>query len=172
MGTIPDYIVVGRFGRPYGLVGEIYITPISDNPERFRKRKGKFWMEADDGWVEISLSFRKEISGRPLVKIAGVNRPEDAQKYNNELIYIRATSLEKLPEGRYYHFDLVDCRVTDEKGAELGKVTAVEEYPANDVLVIKTKTGKEHLFPMIKRYLKTIDLEKKLIVIEPPDGIF
>jgi len=172
LGTIPEYIVVGRFGRPRGKSGEIYINPISDNPERFRKKLGKFWVESEEGWLEIKVGFQKEISNRPLVKIAGVDSSDKAQKYKNRLIYIKASALERLPDGRYYHFDLIDCRVTDMKGIELGKVTGVEEYPASNVLVIRTSEGIEHLFPMIKQFLKTIDIKNKLIVVEPPEGLF
>lgn len=164
--------MVGRFGRIHGVSGEIYITPISDNPSRFRKKSGKFWVETETGWREITVRFQKGTTERPLVSIEGVDSPEEAKKYRNELIYIKASSLEKLPEGRYYHFELVDCRVTDMEGTELGQVTAVEEYPANNVLVIKSAGGTVHLFPMIKRFLRSIDIEKKLIVVEPPEGIF
>jgi 16S rRNA processing protein RimM len=168
----PEYIVVGRFGRPHGVSGEIYITPISDNPSRFRRKSGKFWIETETGWKEITVRFQKGTSERPLVIIEGVVSPEEARKYSNELIYIKTSSLEKLPEGRYYHFELVDCRVTDREGMELGQVTAVEEYPANNVLVIRSGKGTVHLFPMVKQFLKSIDIENKLIVVEPPEGIF
>ncbi len=172
MQARPEYIVVGRFGRTHGVSGEIFISPISDNPSRFRKKSGKFWIETETGWREITVRFQKGTNERPLVSIDGVDSPEEAKKYRNEFIYIKASSLERLPEGRYYHFELVDCRVTDRDGMELGQVTAVEEYPANNVLVIRSGKGTVHLFPMVKQFLKSIDIENKLIVVEPPEGIF
>jgi len=69
-------------------------------------------------------------------------------------------------------FDLVDCRVIDEEDRLYGRVIDVEEYPANDLLVIKAKNGGRYLFPMVREYIKKIDTDGKKIVIDPPEGIF
>jgi len=167
----PEYIVVGRFGRPRGLSGEIFINPLTDNAERF-KGTGKFWIESGKTLTEIAITIRRFVSGRPVGKVEGIDSPEGAGKLNNRFIYVRGADLHELPEGRYFYFDLIGCNVRDDNGRGLGLVTAVESYPANDVWVIRGKDGKEYLFPAVKKYVKKVDIENKVIVLDPPEGIF
>jgi 16S rRNA processing protein RimM len=167
----PEYIVVGQFGRPHGVSGEIYLNVLTDNPERFQK-KGTFLIRGGDGWKEIRVDSVKSSSGRPVVKIAGVDNSDQAKILLNEYLYIHNSVLGNLAEGSYYHFDLIDCRVVNESGHELGRVVDIETYPANDVLVIESMDGIKYLLPIIRPFLKEIDIEKKLIIIDPPEGIF
>lgn len=167
----PEYIAVGRFGRTRGVSGEIYINPLTDFPDRFQKGKA-FWIETDDGWKKIILTSGRLYSNRPAVKIEGIKNPEDAKKLANSFLYIKKDELQKLPGGKFYLFDLVDCRVVDEENNDYGRVVDIEEYPANDVLVIEAKNGGRYLFPMVREYIKTIDADGKKIVVDPPEGIF
>ncbi len=170
MALRPEYIVIGRFGRAHGVSGEIYINPITDNPERFEKLES-FWMESDDGWKEIMIAGMKFVSGRPVIKIAGFDTTDAVKPLLNEYLYIRSSALETLPDGSYYLFDLVGCRVEDISGRARGNAVEVEQYPANDILVVEAD-GKKYSLPLVRRFVKKIDIEKKLIVIDPPEGIF
>jgi 16S rRNA processing protein RimM len=167
----PEYIVVGQFGRLRGLAGEIYINPLTDNPERFQGKE-KFWIESEDGWKEIEIEIVSNFSGRPVARVAGIDTPEQARTLANRYLYIESSALGKLPDGRYYYFDLVGCRVTDEKGTDLGTVMEVETYPANDVLVIESSGGTRNYLPVVRVFVKEIEIEKKLIIISPPEGMF
>lgn len=171
MNERPEYIVVGRFGRPRGVSGEIYLNPLTDNPERFRKA-GIFWIESDDGWKETKITAIRFISGKPAVRIEAIDNSEKARELTNQYLYIKATDLDDLPEGSYYHFDLIGCRIVDLNGNSLGQLVDVERYPANDVWVIESEKGKRSMFPAVKAFIEDVDIEAKLIVINPPEGIF
>ena len=80
--------------------------------------------------------------------------------------------MRELPPGTYYYFDLIDCEVLDENDRYYGRVIGVEEYSANDVLVIESNGGKSCLLPMVKEYVLEVDIENKKIIIAPPEGIF
>ncbi len=71
------------------------------------------------------------------MQIEGYDSREQARLLTNEYLYIRSADLGELPEGSYYFFDLIGCRVTDSDGHELGRVCKVENYPANDVWIIE-----------------------------------
>ena len=167
----PDYIVVGRFGRPRGLSGEIFLQPLTDNPKRLTK-SGRFWIETEGQDTEIKLSAVNDASGKTAVRIKGVNGPEEAGKYSSQYLYIRSEDLGQPADGSFYYFDLIDCRAVDKSGAELGVVADVEHYPANDVLVIKDEKNNLFRLPMVAQFIVDIDLEKNQITINPPEGIF
>ncbi|MCP4704653.1 MAG: 16S rRNA processing protein RimM [candidate division Zixibacteria bacterium] len=167
----PEYIAVGRFGKTRGVSGEIFVSPLTDFPNRFTKGK-TFWIETKDGWEKIKLTAGKQYSNRPAVKLEGISNPEEAKRLTNFFLYIKKEELQELPDGQFYLFDLVDCRVVDDKDNCYGRVIEIEEYPGNDVLVIEAKNGGKYLFPMVREHIKKIDTDGKTIVVDPPDGIF
>ncbi len=152
---------MGRFGRPRGVAGELYVQALTI-----------LWIESERGWNELKLVSSRWLSGRLAVKIDGVDDPEEAKRFTNQYLYIRRADLRELPEGEYYHFDLIGCRAVDKNDRELGIVTAVEQYPANDVLVIESKQGTRHLLPMIAAFVKRVELKQRVIHLDPPEGIF
>lgn len=162
---------MGRFGRTRGVAGEIYVQPLTDFPDRF-KGSTTVWVESEKGWEELMLVSSRWLSGKLAVKINGVDCPEEAKRYTGWYLYIKGADLRELPEGEYYHFELVGCHAVDTNGENLGIVTAVEQYPANDVLVIEDKQGKQYLLPMIAAFVAKVDLERKVIHLDPPEGIF
>jgi len=167
------YVAVGRFGKTRGVAGEIYIQLLTDNPERFTS-KIRFWVDdKDNGYREVDFDSVREISGRTVVKVKGIDSPEAAKKeLTNLFIYVDKADLGKAPEGKYYHFDLVGCRVEDENKRIYGRVTEVAEYPANDVLVVESEEKKIYYLPLVRQFIKKIDIDEKLVVADPAGGIF
>lgn len=171
MAKPPDYIVVGRFGRPRGVSGDIYITPSTDDPGRFLElteiyavtygKREKLVVQ------EVSL-----VGGRPVMKIAGVDSREQAAKLTNLLIQIPISQARKLPEGSYYQFELVGCRVIGVDGTEYGVIEEVMLFPANDLYRIKSERFGEVLFPVVDQFIVKVDIEAKEIIVDPPRGLF
>ena len=78
----------------------------------------------------------------------------------------------KLPEGSYFIFDLIGCRVYDgATGTFIGELVDVQRQPANDVYVIKKEDGEEMVLAAIKKFVTSIDIEEKKIIIDQA-GLF
>jgi 16S rRNA processing protein RimM len=144
---------------------------MTDNPRRFRKKES-LWIKIDGSWREIGVESIKSISGRLAIKVKGLNSLDEVKRLTNEYIYVRSSLLEEQPDGVFYYFDLADCLIYDMKGAYVGKVVDIESYPSSDVLIVEHEDGRRNLFPLIKRFLKEVDLTKKKIIIDPPEGMF
>jgi 16S rRNA processing protein RimM len=144
---------------------------MTDNPERFQSKE-PLWIKIDEGWKEIIIERMNLISGRPVIKIKGINSADDAKDLANDFLYIQSAALKNPPEGVFYHFDLIDCLIFDVRGGLLGRAVDVETYPANDVLVVENDIGKRFFLPMVRQFLKEINIEGKEIVVDPPEGIF
>ncbi|MEZ5357846.1 MAG: ribosome maturation factor RimM [Candidatus Zixiibacteriota bacterium] len=170
MVSRPDYITVGRFGRPRGVTGELYITPDTDFPDRFLDL---FEVYIEEGGKKKSLIIESAeiISGRPVVKVEGIESKEEAAALTNLAIFVPGEQAVELPEGSYYQFDLVGSTVKSVDGVEFGVLEEILFYPANDVYRIKSKDFGEILLPVVDKFVKGVDIEKKEIIIEPPDGL-
>ena len=157
--------MIGRLGRSRGLDGDIYVTPLTDYPERFAGMK-ELYVGSQDGWRKSRVIAARMISGRPVLKFENVNSPEEAARMTNRELAVPRDQLVELPEGAHFVFDLVGCQAVEEgTGALVGEVIDVEKYPANDVYVVRTEAGKKLLVPAVKQFVKRVDVEAKTITL-------
>ncbi|NPV28173.1 MAG: 16S rRNA processing protein RimM [Firmicutes bacterium] len=166
-----EFITVGQITGPFGCRGKVKVTPYTDFPERFLATKRIFLRLAD-------LCLEKEVESavlqknRVILKLSTINTPEEAKKFQGALLQVPRAEVWPLPEGRYYHFQLLGFSVFTEDGELVGKVAEILTTGSNDVYVIKdSKKGKEYLIPAIKDVVKKINLEEKSILIHPLPGL-
>ncbi len=160
------YIIIGKLGRRRGLNGDLYITPVSDDVERFLALD-EIFVKSKSKWKKFEIISATLIGNRPVVKLKGVNNPENAAVFTNREIALLKEDLEELPEESFYVFDLVGCQVRCVDSSEtIGEIIDVEQYPANDVYLIETDKKEQIRFPAVKHFVKSIDIDNKLVVID------
>jgi 16S rRNA processing protein RimM len=166
-----EFITVGKLGRTRGIHGELYVTPFTDFPERFLDLK-EIYVEYRGVWERRVIESSRLVSARPVIRFANVTNPEDAARLTNRNLAVTRDQVVKLPEDSFYIFDLVGCKVYEEDTSRyLGEVVDVRQYPANDAYVIRRETGDDVLFPVIRQYVKHIDIDQKKIVVDSA-GLF
>ena len=112
----PVFLVVGKLRRPHGLAGEILMEIITDFPERMRRGREVFIGEAH---TPVIIEKSRPQPPFLLVKFRDIETPDAAGEFRNNIVYVRADSLPPLPEGEYYHHQLVGLRVLAENGQVL-----------------------------------------------------
>ena len=100
-----------------------------------------------------------------LVKILGYDSPEDAAKFRNTTLFVRVDELPELPEGQYYHHQLLGMRVLLENGEVAGVLEEILTTGANDVYTIRKADGSELLLPAIEDVIIKVDLERGEMVV-------
>lgn len=163
-----DFLVVGRFRRSHGIHGDILFTIMTDFPDRLKPGSQIF---VGDKKIALKISRRKPHNDGVLLGFKEINNPEEAAKYIPEYVYVRADDRPALPEGEYYHHQILGLAVVDASGGLLGKVSEILVTGANDVYVVTAEDGKEILIPALKHVLRKIDLEAGIITVDLPDGL-
>ena len=168
--TQAEYITVGKFGRTHGLDGAIYITPLTDFPDRFGELK-EAYLATESGWNKVEIESVQMHNGRPVMKLKTIDTMEQAAQLVNRELAVKRHQLMPLEPDQYYVFDLVGCAVVDcESGEVIGTLTDVVRYPANDVYVIQGN-GREILLPAIPQVIREISLERREMVVEVMEGL-
>jgi 16S rRNA processing protein RimM len=126
-------------------------------PERLRA--GKIVL-VGDGHEELHLASVREHNEGKIVRFSGIDSPEDVGRLRNLLVFVKTSELPELPEGEYYHHQLLGMSVVDEAGKTLGKLTDILETGANDVYVVKTSEGQELLLPAVDEVILAVDLDR------------
>jgi len=166
-----EFILVGRLGRTRGVSGHIWITPLTDFPDRFLDLT-EILVSHRETWERFEIESSQLVGGRPLVRFVGINNREEASRLTNRDLAVSADQLIELAPDTHYIFDIIGCEVVDyESKQTLGEVVDVRRYPANDVYLIKTDQGQEVLFPAVKDLVTKIDTQQKKIFVRSA-GLF
>jgi 16S rRNA processing protein RimM len=164
----PEYLLVGKLRRPHGLRGDLVMEIVTDFPERLKPGTPVFIGEQHhSGKI---LDTRQHAHGL-LIRFEGVDTPEKAGLLRNEGVYVSAANRPSLPEGTFYHHELLGLKVIDDQDVLLGHLNEILLTGANDVYVVQTPEGKELLLPVIDSVVLGIDVVARTIRVRVPSGL-
>ncbi len=159
---------VGKMANTHGLRGEMKIYPYTDYPERFGEIKYIYFDQEDQKYDIERVKYHKSM---PIIKLKGIDRIEDAEKFRERELFIDEQNTRKLEEDEYMVSDLINLTAKLEDGTVLGKVVNVLPYSANDIYVIQSAEGKEYLIPALKEFVPIVDIAEQLMIIKPIKGM-
>ena len=119
---------------------------------------------------EAEIDFFRRQHGRCVVKFRGIEGISEAQKYVGAEIKIPAGDLPEPEEGSYYTFRLKGCRVFAADGDYVGIITDVLSSGGSEILKVDCE-DQETLIPFADSYLKSIDLDRRRIEVDLPEGL-
>jgi 16S rRNA processing protein RimM len=161
-----EYITVGKFGRTHGLDGGIYVTPLTDFPDRFGNLE-VVYLATDSGWDKVEIESVEMMNGRPMMKLKAIDTAEQAAWLVNRELAIPREQLMPLGRDQYYVFDLIGCAAVDGKSDEvIGTITDVIRYPANDVYVIEAAEGGKMICPAVAAFVLSVDIITRRVVVD------
>lgn len=151
----PVFLAIGKIRRPHGVRGEMLMEIYTDFPERLQA--GVILYLGAERHPQRLRSVRPRKDG-VLIAFEGYHTPEQVGELRNQLAMVRADDRPPLPQGEYYHHQLIGLRVVDDTGRYLGKIGEVLATGANDVYVVQAEQGGEVLLPAIDEVILQIDL--------------
>jgi 16S rRNA processing protein RimM len=165
-----DLIVVARAVRTRGLKGEIVAELLSDFPERFGQISSVFavgpgetkTLELENHWFQ---------NDRIILKFAGYDDVESAKSLIGFDFALPESERMMLSENEYYDWELEGCSVVIKDGPTLGVVRGVLRTGGVELLAIEDEAAREHLVPMVESFVLKIDISRREILIDPPEGL-
>jgi 16S rRNA processing protein RimM len=161
---------VARIGKPHGIRGEVTVQVLTDAPEdRFVPGTEFVVEDAAAGRLTVrSARWNKDILLLGFEEVADRNQ---AETLRGAKLFIDTEELDGDDDEGWYEHELVglEARV----GAQVvGKVTALNTMPVQDLLMVTTPDGKEILIPFVEQIVPEVNIEEGFILLTPPDGLF
>jgi 16S rRNA processing protein RimM len=165
----PDRLVcVGAIAGAFGVRGEARVKSFCAEPEAIATY-GPLWTE--DG-RSFSLTVTGQVSGGLACRLSGIATREQAQALRGVRLHADRARLPALGDDEFYHADLIGLTVQDTGGAVLGKVGAVHDHGAGDILEIVGPGLKGTLLvPFTRACVPTVDLGAGRVVVDPPGDL-
>ena len=158
-------VAIGYVVRPKGVRGEAVVEPLTGDVDRFDEVEEVTLERSGQPPKRLRIAGWRTDGRGILVKFAGIDSPERvAGEVSGGYLTIPREEVPDPPEGSYYVFDLVGCRVEDEEGSELGKVADVQEMPSADLLVIRNGR-KEVLIPLVGDFVTEVLVSERRVLV-------
>ena len=162
-----DNVLVGQFGAPIGLNGEIKVNIMTSTFEVFKNLNSYYNFDRSTYW-----NFKRIIlkGNKCVVHLNNCFSIEDAEKLKGQKIYSSKKNLPAKKHNEYYVNDLIGCKIIIKNNKSTGEVINVKNYGAGDLLEVKFK-AKIILIPFNIENNISVNLTKREIVANPIIGI-
>ena len=170
--TEDDLVAVARAVKTRGLRGELVAELLTDFPERFEGLENLIAVAPDGLRTRLELEEYWFQGERVILKFAGYNSIEAASALVGYEFAVPEAERVELEEDEFYDWELAGCRVETIAGEQLGVVREVMRTGGVCVLVVENEASKrEHLIPLAESICVEIDVEGKMIRVDPPEGL-
>lgn len=161
----PSQICVARIGAAHGVRGAVKLWTFTEDPLAV-KHYGPLLTK--DGARQFEVTHAREAKGHLVATLKGIATREEAERLNGLELYI---AREKLPEtdgDEYYHADLIGLNAVNAANEPLGRVVAIHNFGAGDIIEIAPPEGATMLLPFTNAVVPTVDLAGERVVVELP----
>lgn len=169
--TDDDLIIVARAVRTRGLKGELVADVLTDFPTRFESVKHLFGVAPGGERKQLELENYWFQNDRMVLKFSGYDSVDSAKSLVGYEFGLPEAERVELPEDEYYDWELEGCLVADKSGAVIGTVREILRTGGVELLVIENEQRHEYLIPMVAPIVTEIDVTRKKILVDPPEGL-
>lgn len=167
--TKPDRICVGAIAGAFGVTGEVRLKSFCTEPEAIASYGP---LTSEDGTRRFTIRLTRPVSGGLGARITGVATKEEADALKGTSLYADREKLPSLPDDEFYHADLIGLEARDTGGVLLGRVQAVHNHGAGDLIEITGPGLRDTLLiPFTRAAVPTVDLAAGRIVVDPPESL-
>lgn len=165
-----DLVAIANIVRTRGLKGEVVADLLTDFPERFESLEMVTAVRSTGERFDLKIEKFWFQNDRVILKFAGFDTVESGETLRNVEICVPESDAVSLDDDEYFDWDLVGCRIEMPDGGIIGEVAEVMRTGGTELLVVSGAT-KEYLIPFAEAICVEVDIENKLIKIDPPDGL-
>jgi 16S rRNA processing protein RimM len=166
--TTDTRICIARIGAAHGVRGEVKLWPFTHDPMAVMHYGP---LTTKDGKHAFEVERARVVKDHLVAVLKGITSREDAERINNLELYISRDKLPATDDDEYYHADLIGLRAIGAQGEAIGKVLAIHNFGAGDIIEITPPQGAALLLPFTNAVVPTVDLANGHVVIVMPTEI-
>ena len=161
-------ICVARIGAPHGVRGQVRLWTFTEDPFAVCDYGP---LVTKDGERSFEVDDVREAKGHLVATLKGVASREDAERLNGVELFVARDALPDTEDDEYYHADLIGLAAVNAADEPIGRVLAIHNFGAGDIIEIAPPHGPTMLLPFTNAVVPTVDLAGGRVVIELPEEI-
>jgi 16S rRNA processing protein RimM len=162
-------VCIAKIGAPHGVRGEVRLWPYAQDPLALADYGP---LESADGRQRFDIAALRPAKDHLVARFKGIDTRDAAEKLNGLELYVPRARLPATEAGEYYHADLIGLTALSPQGETLGRIVAVHNYGAGDILEFTPADGRASmLLPFSDAVAPSVDVHGGTIVLDlPQDG--
>ncbi len=158
-----ELICVAAIAGAFGIKGEVKLKSFTDVPENCVSYGP---LLSEEGKVILTPKAHRLVKGAVAIACPEVSTREEAGALKSTKLYVPRKNLPAPDEDEYYAADLIGLEVKSTDGKRIGKIIAVEDFGAGDLLEIKPKEGASFYHPFTLAATPKVDMKVGRVVIK------
>ena len=165
---MPALVCVARIGAAHGVRGAVKLWTFTEDPFAVT-RYGP--LTTKDGARSFEVAHAREAKGHLVATLKGVTTRNEAERLNGLELYVARDKLPATDDDEYYHADLIGLAAETTGGEPLGRIIAIHNFGAGDIIEIAPASGATLMLPFSNAVVPTVDLAGGKVLIELPQEI-
>ncbi|MCP4616133.1 MAG: ribosome maturation factor RimM [Bradyrhizobium sp.] len=161
-------VCVARIGAAHGVRGAVKLWTFTEDPLAVQ---GYGPLMTKDGARQFEIAGVREAKDHLVATFKGIATRNDAEKLNGIELYVPRERLPDIDDDEYYHADLIGLTAVNATDEPLGRVVAIHNFGAGDIIEIAPPKGATLLLPFTNAVVPTVDVQGGRVVIELPQEI-
>ncbi|RXG88664.1 ribosome maturation factor RimM [Bradyrhizobium zhanjiangense] len=161
-------VCVARIGAAHGVRGAVKLWTFTEDPFAIR-RYGP--LLSKDGKRQFEVASAREAKDHLVATFKGVTTRDEAERLNGIELYVPREKLPATDEGEYYYTDLIGLAAVTTDGEPLGRVVAIQNFGAGDIIEIAPPKGPTLLLPFSNAVVPEVNIAGGRVVIALPQEI-
>jgi 16S rRNA processing protein RimM len=161
-------VCVARIGAAHGVRGAVKLWTFTEDPFAVRDYGP---LLTKDGKRQFEVAQAREAKDHLVATFKGVTTRDEAERLNGIELYVARDKLPATDEDEYYHTDLIGLAAVTTEGETLGRVLAIHNFGAGDIIEIAPPKGATMLLPFSNAAVPEVDIAGGRVVIALPQEI-
>jgi 16S rRNA processing protein RimM len=161
-------VCVARIGAAHGVRGAVKLWTFTEDPLAVQSYGP---LMTKDGARRFEIADVREAKDHLVATFKGIATRNDAEKLNGIELYVPREKLPATEDDEYYHADLIGLAAVNAADEPLGRVVAIHNFGAGDIIEIAPPKGTTMLLPFTNAVVPTVDIAGGRVVIELPQEI-
>ena len=161
-------ICIARIGAPHGVRGAVKLWTFTEDPLAVTRYGA---LSNKDGSRQFEVANARQAKDHLVAMLKGVATREEAERLNGIELYVARDRLPATEADEYYHADLIGLAAVTAGNESIGRVTAIHNFGAGDIIEIAPPHGPAILLPFTNAVVPTVDIAGGRVVIEMPGEI-
>ena len=161
-------ICIARIGAAHGVRGAVKLWTFTEDPLAVMQYGA---LATKDGARSFEVANAREAKGHLVATLKGIATREDAERLNGIELYVAREKLPATDDDEYYHADLIGLDAVTTLNEPLGRVIAIHNFGAGDIIEIAPPAGATMLLPFSNAVVPTVDIAGGRVVIELPKEV-
>jgi 16S rRNA processing protein RimM len=158
-------VCVARIGAPHGVRGAVKLWTFTEDPLAVQHYGP---LASKDGARRFEVTHVREAKGHLVATLKGVDSREEAERLKGVELYVAREKLPATEADEYYHADLIGLAAVNAANEPIGRVTAIHNFGAGDIIEIAPPSGPTMLLPFTSAVVPVVDIAGGRVVIELP----